>query len=75
MDSFNEIFETYKNMRGRSEIEVEIAEVKPQAVVDWGSGKEVALEEPGLASLDDTVFYSKGYIDALRWVIGVNNNG
>ena len=53
MDSFTEIFETYKNMRGRSEIEVEISEVEPSLGSD----------------IDDTVLYYKGYIDALKWVI------
>jgi hypothetical protein len=65
--SFDSLFETYENMRDRSEITAEIE------VVDPIVGEEPDLEQDG--AIDDMSgvtnhFYHKGYLDALQWVIG-----
>ena len=57
MDSFTEIFETYKNMRDRSEIEAEIAEIKKFGNLD-------------ILGKND---YFRGYVDALEWIKGNDN--
>jgi len=65
--AFDELFNAYENMRDRSEITGEIAEVRPLV------GEEPDLEQD--AAIDDMAgvvdhHYHKGYLDALEWVIG-----
>jgi hypothetical protein len=61
------VFEAYKNMRDLSEVTAEIGQVKPLV------GEEPNLEDD--AAIDDMSgivdhHYYKGYLDALRWIVG-----
>ena len=65
--SFDSLFETYANMRDRSEITEEIAAIRSLV------GEAPDLERDG--AIDDMSgivdhFYYKGYHDALEWVVG-----
>jgi hypothetical protein len=67
-NSYNELFETYKNMRDRSEITAEIEAVEPIV----GEEPDLEQNEDGYTDMSGIVnhFYHKGYLDALRWVKG-----
>ena len=67
--SFNNLFEAYENMRDRSEIEEEVAKIT------WArlDGAELDLSQND--TIEDMpeiteLYYYKGYVDALKWVVG-----
>lgn len=65
--AFDRLFETYKNMRDRSEITAEIEDVEPMV------GEEPDLERDDASDDMSGIvdhFYHKGYLDALQWVMG-----
>ena len=66
-NSYNELFETYKNMRDRSEITAEIEGVEPMVGEEPDLERDDAIND--MAGIVDH-FYFKGYLDALQWVIG-----
>jgi hypothetical protein len=67
--AFDSLFEAYENMRDRSEITEEIAEVLPLVGEEPDLERDDAIDD--MAGIVDH-HYHKGYLDALKWVM---NNG